>query len=101
MIHSLPTLEEIQHQLQQELPLLQKEYRVATLALFGSYVRREQTDSSDLDILVTFTHTPDLLHVIELENYLSDQLGLQVDLVMRSALKPMLKQTILQEMMPV
>lgn len=101
MIQPSPTLEEIQYQLQQELPHLQQSYGVATLALFGSYVRQEQTDASDLDILVTFTHTPDLLHVIELENYLSDQLGLQVDLVMRSALKPTLKQIILQEMMPV
>ena len=54
------------------LPVLSDRYKVQELGVFGSYVRQEQRDESDLDILVTFSETPGLLKFIELENYLSD-----------------------------
>jgi uncharacterized protein len=38
--------------------------------------------------LVTFYETIDLFTFVELENYLSDMLGVKVDLVMKDALKP-------------
>jgi predicted nucleotidyltransferase len=87
--------------LEQNLPLLQERYNVHSLGLFGSYVRREQTPESDLDILVTFSETPGLLQFVALENHLSDLLGIQVDLVMRDALKPHLGQRILREVVSV
>ena len=43
---------------------------------------------------------PDLLQFIELENYF-DLLGLSVDLVMRSALKPNIGERIIAEAKPV
>jgi predicted nucleotidyltransferase len=87
--------------LQRHLSLLRERYGVASLGLFGSYVRHEASPRSDLDILVRFHQTPGLLRFIELENYLSDLLGVQVDLVMAEALKPHIGQRILQEAVPV
>ena len=74
--------------LRQQIPDLSERYQVKTLGVFGSYVRKEQHADSDLDLLVTFHEPPSLLKFIELENYLSDLLGVKVDLVMQSALKP-------------
>jgi uncharacterized protein len=96
-----PTFLEIVEVLRQHLPQLRAQYHVDTLQTFGSYVRAEQTAASDLDLLVTFTETPSLLEFIALENYLSDLLGVKVDLVMASALKPALEKIILDEANPV
>ena len=96
--HDLAQLREI---LRQQLPLLTKRYGVASLGLFGSYVRREARAESDLDILVSFREVPGLLRFIELENYLSDLLGVRVDLVMADALKPAIQRRVLAEVVTV
>jgi hypothetical protein len=67
--------------LRQHLPEIREKYSVSYLGVFGSYVRGEQTNESDLDVLVEFDETPGLLKYIELEYYLSDLLGVKVDLV--------------------
>jgi predicted nucleotidyltransferase len=87
--------------LRSQLPLLQAQYHVDSLEAFGSYVRGEQTSASDLDILVTFTETPSLLEFIALENHLSETLGINVDLVMKTTLKSPLQAIILEEAIPV
>jgi predicted nucleotidyltransferase len=87
--------------LRQHLPELAEKYHVRSLEVFGSYVRNEQKPESDLDVLVTFDKTPGLLRYIALENHLSDLLGVKVDLVMKSALKPRIGQNILREAVPV
>jgi predicted nucleotidyltransferase len=79
------------------LPILTDRYAVDSLGVFGSYVRGEPDSGSDLDILVTFRETPGLLRYIELENFLSDRLSVKVDLVMRDALKPVIGERILSE----
>lgn len=83
--------------LRRELPKLQLQYNVDTLDVFGSFVRDEQTAKSDLDLLVTFTKSPSLFSFLELEDYLSVLLGVKVDLVMKSSLKPNIGQVILSE----
>lgn len=87
--------------LRQHLPDLAEKYHVRTLEVFGSYVRDEQTPESDLDVLVTFDKVPSLLKLINLEYHLSDLLGIKVDLVMKSGLKPRIGQYILREAVPV
>lgn len=82
-------------------PELEKCFNVSSLAVFGSHVRGEQKESSDLDILVEFSETPGLLEFIELENYLSATLGIKVDLVLKKALKPNIGKNILSEAVPV
>jgi hypothetical protein len=87
--------------LHRQLPVLEERYRVRSLGMFGSYVRHEQRAESDLDLLVTYDELPSLLKFIELENYLTDVLGVKVDLVMADALKPKIGERILAEVVPV
>jgi len=71
------------------------------MGIFGSYVRGTQRPESDLDLLVSFRETPSLFRIVETENFLSDSLGVQVDLVVREALKPTIGARILAEVAPV
>jgi len=87
--------------LRQQLPSLTERYRVHSLGVFGSYVRQQQRPGSDIDLLVTFDDPPGLLKFIELENYLTDLLGIKVDLVMEDALRPMIGEQILSEVVQI
>ena len=93
----MKTLEEIKHWLVQHKSVLQERYHVRELGIFGSYVRQEQTKTSDVDMLVEFSETPSLLKFVNLENYLSDNLGVKVDLVHKAGLKPRIGDRILAE----
>ncbi len=93
----MKTLEEIKQWLEQQKLLLQELYKVSELGIFGSYVRQGQTENSDVDLLVEFSETPSLLKFIYLENYLSDNLGVKVDLVHKKGLKPRIGERILAE----
>ena len=75
----------------------QNKYQVNGLYLFGSYARDEQTDDSDIDLLVDFKNTPDLLTFIELEELLSSSLQKHVDLVPKRKLKNSIKDQVLKE----
>jgi uncharacterized protein len=94
-------LNSITDTLRDQLPSLAKRYSVNSLGVFGSYVRRQERPESDIDLLVAFDDPPGLLKFIELENYLTDLLGVKVDLVMKDALKPMIKKRILSEVVQV
>lgn len=94
-------MEKILEILRQQIPMLAERYSVEKLEIFGSYVRSEQKKDSDLDVLVTFREDPSLLTYIAIENYLSDLLGIKVDLVMKDSLKPKIGQQILREAIPV
>ncbi len=83
--------------LRRQLQLIRQRYQVESLSVFGSYVRHEQRPDSDIDVLVTFSETPSLLKFIELENYLSDNIGVKIDLVMKDSLKPRIGRQILSE----
>jgi Predicted nucleotidyltransferases len=87
--------------LRQQLPSLAERYRVKSLGVFGSYVHRQQHAESDIDLLVVFDEPPSLLKFIELENYLTDLLGVRVDLVMKDALKPAIGKRILSEVVQI
>lgn len=64
------------------------------IGIFGSYARNENNDSSDLDILVQFGKRLNLFDLVDLENKLSEELGIKVDLVTRNALSPFIKEFI-------
>jgi predicted nucleotidyltransferase len=91
------TLGEIEELLKKNEAILKEKFNVKELGIFGSYVRREQKNKSDVDILVEFYKPPDLFTFIELEDFLTALLGIKVDLVMKSALKPRIKDRILKE----
>lgn len=93
----MPKIERLKVTLAGHKGELKEKYNVKEIGIFGSYVRNEQKKKSDLDVLVTFDKTIDLFTFIELENYLSDILGVKVDLVMKEGIKPRLKERILNE----
>lgn len=76
---------------------IRREYGVVEIGVFGSYVRGENTESSDIDILVSFDNPPGFFKFLELEERLSEWLGTTVDLVTKKALKPHIGSQILQE----
>jgi len=90
-------LSQIQKNIKELEPILKQEFHVKQIGVFGSYVRNSQNKSSDLDILVEFSQPIGLFHFIKLENYLKEELKLKVDLVMKSALKPRIKDGIIKE----
>jgi predicted nucleotidyltransferase len=83
--------------LKKQLPYLKENFKVKSIGLFGSYAREEQTETSDIDMLVEFEAPVGFIKFIELENYLSDKLGAKVDLVTPDALKPLIKPHIIAE----
>ena len=90
------TKDEILSLLKEELPNLRREYGVDTLAVFGSYARGEQKEDSDVDILVEFVETVDFIEFMRLEFHLTDVLGIKVDLVTPDALRPIMRDDILE-----
>ena len=76
---------------------LKERYHVKELGIFGSYVRGEAGEGSDIDILVEFDLVPGLLKFIELEEHLSELLGVKVDLVRKKSVRGELKDSIFKE----
>lgn len=72
-------------------------YGVKEIGVFGSYVRGEQGKTSDLDMLVEFERPVGLLEFVGFKNYLSDLFKVNVDLVMKRALRPRIGLRILKE----
>jgi uncharacterized protein len=79
------------------LPALRERYGVERVALFGSYVRNEQGNNSDLDVLVTLSRTLSLLDRVGLRDDLADTLGVPVDVAVRDQLQARLARVILRE----
>jgi len=94
-------LDEIVETPRESMPDLAERYGVKRLGVFGSYVRGEADDRSDLDILVEFEDPPTLWEFIRLERDLGDKLGVKVDLVMKKTLKPGIGKAILKEVVAV
>lgn len=100
---AMMTLAEIKEILKAQKPYLAERYGIVELALFGSYVRGEQQADSDLDVLIDVERPPkiSLIDLVELEAYLSAQLNTEVDVTLKTNLKPRIGQHILQEIEPI
>lgn len=81
---------------QKILPILQ-EYGVEKVALFGSCVRGEMEEDSDIDILVEIKKDISLLDFVGLKQKIEETLRRKVDLVEYDTLKPILRERILKE----
>ncbi len=87
---------EIKEILRRYKPLLRERFKVKEIGVFGSYVRGEQSEESDVDIIVEF-YAPIGWEFIDLKEFLEEILGKKVDLVTVKALKPQLRDKILKE----
>jgi predicted nucleotidyltransferase len=70
------------------------------VGVFGSYARGEETEKSDLDILIDFNLKIDLLEIIGIEQELSELLGIKVDLItlrsVNASLKPYIEEDLIR-----
>ena len=73
------------------------EHEVKRASLFGSIVREEMTDESDIDILIEFRGTKSLLDLARLKIELEEVLKRKVDVLTYNSLHPLLKDQILAE----
>jgi len=96
-------LKEIQRILQKQKPYLAERFGVTIIGAFGSYVRGEQLDDSDIDLLIELEETRhvDLLDLVCMERYLSDLLGIEVDIAIKSSLRKRIGKRILDEVIPI
>jgi uncharacterized protein len=90
-------LEKIEEILRTNKRYLSERYCVKELGIFGSYLHGEQKDGSDLDLLVEFEEPIGLFDFIRLENELTRLTGRKVDLVIKDALKPRIKDRVIKE----
>ncbi len=95
------SLEEIKQQLQVLKPTLKKRFKVETIDIFGSYARGDQTEKSDLDILVTYSEMVDFLLIASLRKYLRRKLHIKVDVVSKKFLNEHIRDQVLEEAVPV
>lgn len=93
----LKNLEEIKTILESHREEIQRIYGLKEMGIFGSVVREEQKETSDIDILIEPAKPMGLFEFVSLKNYLSDMLGVNVDLVMKRALKTRIGERILKE----
>ena len=93
--NSQPLQKDVIQRLKNLNPQLNKNFGVSRLGVFGSYARGDEQKNSDIDVLVEFNKPMNLFEFSRLKSFLSDQLGIEVDLVTPGALKPLIKDQIL------
>ncbi|MDI6807704.1 MAG: nucleotidyltransferase family protein [Candidatus Eisenbacteria bacterium] len=81
---------------QKIIPILQR-YGAKRIGLFGSFVRGDMRENSDIDILVEIEKDISLLDFVGLKLEIEEALGRKVDLVEYGAIKPILRERILNE----
>ena len=98
----MKTLNEIRQTLREQEPFLAEKFGVKIVGVFGSYVRLEQDPDSDLDLLIELDRPPkiSLIGLVELEDYLSQLLGVKVDLAIKTNLRKRIGKRILEEVVP-
>jgi predicted nucleotidyltransferase len=92
----MSTQKEIEEILRKYKPALRERFKVKEIGVFGSVARGEESEQSDVDILVEFS-APVGWEFVDLKEFLEEILGRQVDLVTVRALKPRLRERILKE----
>ena len=90
------TLSQIQQQ-RAEILRIAHAHGADNLRVFGSVVRGEATESSDLDLLVRFSMNTSLIDHIALMQDLEDMLGVKVDVVNEKVLHPLIRDRVLSE----
>ncbi|MEW6557826.1 MAG: nucleotidyltransferase family protein [Elusimicrobiota bacterium] len=93
----MKTLNEAKQILKKNKPVLKTKFDVKEIGIFGSIVRSKAKKRSDVDILVEFNKVPGIFEFIDLEDYLQKVLKKKVDLVRKKALRPELRDSILEE----
>jgi uncharacterized protein len=78
------------------LKVLQK-YAIKKAAIFGSFARGEQTETSDLDVLIESSSPITLFDILKIEKEISNLISRKVDVVEFSAIKNSIKENVLKD----
>jgi len=97
----MKTLEEIRAVVRAHEVELRRRYKARVVGIFGSYIRSEQEENSDLDLLAEFDEKASLLDLGGAQVMLSELLGVKVDLIPREDIRPELKESIESEVVTV
>jgi uncharacterized protein len=91
------TLEQIKAFLSGNKEELRSKYKVTEIGIFGSFIRGEQRESSDIDVLVDFEEGADLFNLVGLALYLEERFHHKVDVIPKRALREEIKRNVLSE----
>ena len=84
--------------LHDHMDALHREFGIRSLSLFGSVAKNCAGPHSDVDLLVDFDRPVGLFHLLRTKEHIQTLLGVkEVDLVLRKAVIPELRETILAE----
>ncbi len=94
----MKSFEEIKEIIKNQKEVLERNFGVKTLGIFGSYVRQENKKESDLDVLIELKEDYKTFdNYMDIKFYLEEILNIKVDLITFEALKPRLKPYIMEE----
>ncbi|MCJ7578734.1 MAG: nucleotidyltransferase family protein [candidate division Zixibacteria bacterium] len=93
----MKTLEEIKKLLGQYKQELEEKFKVKEIGIFGSTIREEQRQTSDIDLLVDFKDEADLFDLMGLGLFLEEKLSQRVDVVPKRAIREEIKDRVLKE----
>ena len=96
----LTDLETIKRKIGENKEYLRKTYGVEEIGVFGSFARGDNDANSDIDISIVLNRkvTVGLFEFARMQFYLEDTLGRKVDLVIKSGIKPLIKDRILSQL---
>ena len=86
VLKSRPSLQEVLKTLRANMPMLQAECGVASIAVIGPYAKGDDYEANRLELVVDYERVPDLIGFIEHQERLSDLLGVKVGLVTKSVI---------------
>lgn len=92
------TKQEIINSLHQHKSELNEKFGIEKLALFGSFAKDEQSEKSDIDLLVVQMKKKNAITLIKAKNFISDVLGRDVDLGLLDSLRPFIRNRVEKEM---
>ncbi|WP_409199183.1 nucleotidyltransferase family protein [Methanospirillum lacunae] len=97
-MHRVDTLEEVKEIINLHRPSLQEKYHISKIAIFGSAANNTLNEQSDIDILVEFNKAIGFFNLVHLQDELRTMLGRNVDLTTPGALHPLLRSSIMQDL---
>lgn len=86
---------------QEAILRLAREHGARNVRVFGSAARGDDTEDSDLDVLVEMEEGRSLIDHVALKQDLEDLLGQEVDVVTEASLHPSLRERVLREAVPI
>lgn len=93
----MKTKEEILRTLEQLKKEIKARFKVKEIGIFGSVIRKEQKETSDIDVLVDFKDGADIFDLVGLALFLEERFNQKVDVVPKEDLRKEIKESVLKE----